>query len=257
MYGWFANGVHYKNDEKGTPTTEPQHVNNDIKFTTIKPSGAAAGVHYLFSPSRCSVYGNIFIATNRSLDIEGIGLTPIDTPTWDRGFYVCNNTFYTVGPSALVASYMPTVDTSVMRISKFKYNVIDLPLTMDNGSKFFEYYAGYGMTSWEEHYWEVDSNLFYDSPTQQVNMRTSYGVTFDTVQSKDSLGWHTATTFSVAIGLNNPANGDFSRPAASNEMNQTYGGRTWTIFGAVQEAQAAVGTTLTIRGTNLRGVILR
>jgi hypothetical protein len=41
--------------------------------------------------------------------------------------------------------------------------------------------------------------------------------------------------------FNDAGNGDFSRPSASAEMNRTYGGRDWTLYGAEQPSDTSSG----------------
>jgi hypothetical protein len=103
-------------------------------------------------------------------------------------------------------------------------------------------------------YSDIDSNLYYGS-LGAYHADSSFGatVTDDEENScagpqKDfpdwnTLGWDGLSTIDVSPGFNDSANGDFSRPGASGEMNVTYGGKTHTIFGAIQNEAAPADST--------------
>jgi len=78
-----------------------------------------------------------------------------------------------------------------------------------------------------EGHWELDST---DWAALGYDLHSTW------VEDIDSIYW------------TNPSNGDFSRPTISSEMNRTYGGRTWDIYGAIQN-DASIGQTLTCTDT--------
>ncbi|MGB5107335.1 MAG: hypothetical protein WBP42_11550 [Candidatus Zixiibacteriota bacterium] len=77
-----------------------------------------------------------------------------------------------------------------------------------------------------------DSNIYFDPSVSFSAAYPLYGATYNFSQW-NSAGFDLRSSTSNP-GFNNPAAGDFSRPSSVQEMNQTYGGRTWTRFGAWQ-----------------------
>ena len=82
---------------------------------------------------------------------------------------------------------------------------------------------------------EIDSNMYYSTGTTTWQDEDVTTTTFSTWQSTG--GWDGNSSSDVDPAFNNAASGDFSRPAASGEMNETYGGQTWTVFGAIQASE--------------------
>jgi len=66
---------------------------------------------------------------------------------------------------------------------------------------------------------------------------------------KTTCGFDVRGSNGVNPGFTNPGSGDFSRSSSSQEMNVTYGGKTWTRFGAWQPAEtiATPGTRCLFR----------
>ncbi|MGB5107527.1 MAG: hypothetical protein WBP29_02670, partial [Candidatus Zixiibacteriota bacterium] len=71
-------------------------------------------------------------------------------------------------------------------------------------------------------------------PSSSFSVMPNYSAALNWTQWR-ALG-HDTHSFNTNPGLANPAGRDFSRPSSVQEMNVTYGGRTWTRFGAWQPA---------------------
>lgn len=176
------------------------------------------------------VYGNIFRGANRGILIDYSSVYGYGNEGYH---YIYNNTFYTVGGPAVAQFNQEAGATPYYHFhSQFKYNVV---------------YASTGRnqmdldvaTRWDN----IDSNMYYAASGTNTWMGGTWatwqartggtGLTFDTHNS----------TNTTNPGFNNTSLADFSRPSAGTEMNQTYGGRTWTKYGAVQGTVTADTTT--------------
>ena len=93
--------------------------------------------------------------------------------------------------------------------------------------------TGFGMT--------CDSNMYYDPSASFSAAYPLYSTTLNFTQWQAE--GYDANGASANPGFSDPANGNFLRSSAANEMNRTYGGTTWTVWGAVQDA--AAGETVT------------
>lgn len=194
------------------------------------------------------VYGNIFAnSTTYGLDVHS---------TSANGSYEScsfrNNTWWNCG-----SSYAMVISPAASGSCVFE------------GNLFFDSSATITRTMWwkvqggeapEQHpltctYWSVDKNMYWFGAS-------SFAVEFDYGTSGasglDSACSGTGTNFAAwqasgfdlnGVATNNPNFADsrvpsavgLARPSASNEINLTHGGRTWTVYGAIQPA--ASGTT--------------
>jgi hypothetical protein len=94
--------------------------------------------------------------------------------------------------------------------------------------------------------WDIVDYNMYIYPTAKFEANEN-SVSLSTWQSTYGMDAHSTNT--VDPVFTNAANGDFSRPSASGEMNVTYGGKTWTIYGAVQnEGESPPSTNRLCRG---------
>jgi hypothetical protein len=131
---------------------------------------------------------------------------------------ILNNTFYNCGIFFDFRGYAPP------DLEYVKYNI---GYDISGGSTFLTFQ---NENSRIEPNCKIDSNYWFD-PTTAFS-----GYCFDATRNLQ--GWRDngfdAHCFNVNPGLTNPANLDFSRNSSSQEMSQTYGGRSWTRFGAWQ-----------------------
>lgn len=183
-----------------------------------------------------SCYGNIFINS-----IGAVYLGDAMEPS-GPGHYFGNNTIYGLRNQEIFRPHPGGAPpTQNLPPNWAKYNIF----YDDNASSGYimAFYGAQDDTSWV-----IDSNLYYNCES------TFYGGS-----ATNFAGWQSRLSgISVAGGnqrrhdLNstfntkNPgfasaATGDFSRPGqTTNEMQVTYGGRTWTRFGAVQPGSGVV-----------------
>ena len=179
-----------------------------------------------------AIYGNIF-------------QTPVDVHTYDllgAGIMLQNSAIGSAG-----AGYHKVCNNTF-------YNVADLPLyVIDNGkyefpAKEMEFnrnivYQATGLNVVDidsTKFWvNVDSNMYYAaSGTNTWETDSASDMTFSGWQGQ---GMDSHSTDDVDPGFDsvaavNPWLG-FARSGASAEMNESYGGKTWTLFGAVQETK--------------------
>jgi len=191
------------------------------------------GVHHL------AIYGNIF-------------QTPVDVHTYDllgAGIMLQNSA---IGSSG--AGYHKIYNNTF-------YNVADLPLYHIDNEKYefpareneFKYNLVYQSTGLDvididsTKFWvDVDSNMYYAvSGTNTWETDSASDMTFSGWQGQ---GMDLHSTDDVdpgfdSVAASNPWLG-FARSGASAEMNVSYGGVTWTLFGAVQETAEDPVTSL-------------
>jgi hypothetical protein len=179
-----------------------------------------SGIEIYLLTSDIWAYGNTIVGHST----EGVSVR-LFAWTEPGGFhdgysYFYNNTFY----NCHTAFYAQNTEYgSVYEISdrRFKYNIIydGLPATNTaitiNGND----------PSWTV----IDSNMYYLTGYNFTESPTSGN--FATWQG---LGWDAHGVFGIDPGFTNALGGDFSRLSSGQEINQTYGGRTWTRFGGWQ-----------------------
>lgn len=216
-----GDGVYWKNELDPVPDSLAE--GNVVKFTrfkNIRYYGVGAGKNAMHD----SVYGCTF---------ENIGETAINLAYQNTyhygGHFIANNTLYNASQF-----WWTRYGQTGTAPSELKYNVF-----YDRGSPTYnpDYYAnfmrfGEAATTGEQNrqYYTVDSNMYYD-PDQSFNGYANNGT--QNWSGWQALGLDTHGQWNDP-GFTDPANGDFSRPNASQEMNVTYGGRTWYLFGAWQ-----------------------
>jgi hypothetical protein len=166
------------------------------------------GIHLHTNATYDSIYGNIFIGEPNGVLVES------QTPDYGGGRYrIFNNTF---------------IDCDRAITSGSEYCCVHIP------DKVFKYNISYwtggsgniiSIPSSDTAYWDLDSNMYYGGSM------TWNGAGFTTWQLR---GFDIFSTNTVNPNFANPGAGDYSRPGALQEMNLTYGGRTWTRFGGWQ-----------------------
>ena len=98
---------------------------------------------------------------------------------------------------------------------------------------------------------QIDSNKYFDAASTSASIYNSQSwATWTATWDNHS------STNNVNPGFTDGTHGNFARPSASGEMNSTYGGRTWTKYGAVQDVipldtNIVIGDASTTEGGNL------
>lgn len=162
---------------------------------------------------RDSVYGCIF----KNYDERAIAINTGQDMAFDAHgeLFIGNNTFYKCN-QIIFCNYADSVGGN-----EIKYNIG------------YDFASG---TNWQYIYrqplnhMEFDNNYWYDLT-----------VSFSAYDNQSTYNWsqwrahgQDANSYNSNPNLTDPANGDFSRPGASQEMDVTYGGKRWTVFGAWQ-----------------------
>ena len=212
FYNLCGDGIYFKNDFDGSMNTVGSVVKNCI-FDSISSYGIHFGQHI----ETDSAYGNIF----RAIDDHSMSAAlRFGGGRVNYGnCFIGNNTFFRCSNFIEFIVNAPTYPFK-LRYNIFYDKILNDYWVDDNGINIASAVT-------------IDSNISYD-PSTSFSARLSGVKNWATWQSAgfDVRGRNTNP------GLNNPTSGDFSRPSASSEMNLTYGGRTWTIFGAAQPASA-------------------
>lgn len=178
--------------------------------------------------AQCSVYANIayklpsgFVGYEGSDDTDSMGYVR-------GGNFICNNTIY-ASTHPYTFKYAISGTGSIVKYNLF-YDYVPAAGHYDDWTQ---------AIAWNGHnpseFIKVDSNLYYD-PVTSFNANC-LGSEANWTQWK-SCGYDTNGTVTTNPGLNDPENLDFSRPSSSQEMDRTYGGKTWTRYGAWQPAEA-------------------
>jgi hypothetical protein len=214
---------------------------NTVDFTSRSSDGA--GIYYYCSYQRDSLYGNTIIG-NTSNGI-GIYLRACEVgANDDRGngdpndepMFVCNNTIYNIGHKGIFTGYGNDEHDWKGR-GKIKYNIIHTIPSLD---KIAQLGPVEGATPGiDTAYWIVDSNAYYVS--QSLNDAFAIATTrlnWDQWQNADLDEGTTMWYDAASAGFADPANGDFSRPSAPQEIQTpwTAAGVTFTRYGAVQSS---------------------
>jgi hypothetical protein len=209
-----------------------------IRYNTI--DGFIGGCGILASwmhQERVWVYGNIIKVTGGNSTVLGTGDQGGVTPVVEH-VYIFNNT---ISNTRRAYSNNNEGEGSDPTLDKhFKYNVFYRP-AVTRGRAYYD--ASVLIQSWDTIATSqvIDSNMYYMGDT--ILYVSGVGsVTLSSWRS-GSIGHDIRSSFGVNPGFDDAANGDFSRPSAGTEMNRTYGGKTWTKYGAVQDAGEGEGTT--------------
>jgi len=181
----------------------------DNKIYNTYGDGIWVDIH----PYNDSLYGNVINNCG-----GGITLSCYDyNPPLGYGVHMLNNTIVDCGSGISGNSEYSSYE--LYDGKEAKYNIIYGTTRHD-----------YNLTAAQDiPNWSVDSNLVYGG---SYNFNIS-GVSSDS-DSWQSHGFDTHSKIGINPQFANYANEDFSRPDAPQEMNLTYGGRTWTKFGAIQ-----------------------
>lgn len=228
---WWNGAIFAKNDGASVPAMAACTVSNSY-FNTTSPAGNGGGITLYNNTLNWVIYGNTFVDLIAGVNvadsrIDGAG-----------GHQIWNNTFYnSVGLNRF--NTFTYTDTGV----SFRYNVVSDP----TGSA--EVQIQYDDTIDTDGY-RIDSNIYYNSRsyTAKTGAYTGDAIS-EATWTSGNYSFDINSDLGVDPGFNDAASGDFSRPSASSEMSRTYGGRTWTVYGAVQpEAEPPATNNKYFRG---------
>ena len=192
---------------------------NVVRYNVVDTTGNY-GLSLLAACRYDSLYGNIVRGTS-SLPtypiIIGYASGGNDSP------FACNNTVY-AGGSDMIYHQLQNAGTGIA-----KYNILyRLAGTAD-----------YWRLDWDN--WVIDSNMYY--PANCSSLYWAEGVVAMNFGAFNTAGYDQNGSCDVdpafdSLGAVNPWLG-FKRTGASQEMEVTYGGRTWYNYGAVQNDYGA------------------
>jgi len=192
-----------------------------------RPSFTKLGVEHACGADRDSVYGCIFKNFNNT---PAIGIAEADC-NWANSVYYAgdffgNNTLYNC--HRFFAGHAEPPEPGYDPIT-IKYNVM---YEVINSSSQFVRSSNIAPIFENPNYCEIDSNYWYD-PAYGFVFYDQSGVNRNWSYWTGTMGYDNHSHNSDP-GLADPANDDFSRPEAQQEMYRFYGGKLWTKFGAIQ-----------------------
>jgi hypothetical protein len=219
-----------------------QHYGMRVSYCTIynmdRPEGAISWESHHCSDSvfGCVVY-------NSPMGIHDMGSYVSGGYLQGKSF-ICNNTVYDCGVVAMSFCDSDRDADTAGGLGKgniVKYNIIyGNTLTGDAEAMGFRYTSALSQSLFASQGGAIDSNMYYDNTVNGgSNVWHIYysGTTYrDWANWKDTgkYGFDTHGTNDVDPEFSDTAAHDFSRPTACQEMNVTYGGRTWYLYGAWQ-----------------------
>lgn len=253
VYGYFSGDVI---DFKGS-VYDPLSSHNTVRYNTIRPDRGLNAVRFWGHVSYDSAYGNIIAGKNNGLISIETALNSGETDTAIGDYLVwTNNTIYNCEKNWCGGCTEYYGDSATHHKTN-KYNIYFQDISADST----DYTGEVTFLDYEQFAWDVvDSNMYvYPSSKFRLNGSiVSWGTWRAAITSIDTiipspletdtfwLDLHSDT--GISPGFADASNGDFSRPSASGEMNLTYGGKTWTIYGAVQNDQELISTPNTPTG---------
>ncbi|RKX26597.1 MAG: hypothetical protein DRP47_07940 [Candidatus Zixiibacteriota bacterium] len=197
---------------------------NKIEMATEWESMSQAAIKFTTHTHFDSAYGNICIGDGQG-DAFGVYIeNKYDTTT---SMVFMNNTFYNITRMGTLIDHPYENAQTINGNNVIKYNVYHTVVGSQNQSSSNGLFS---CPNWAINTITIDSNLYYNTAGYSWCRNSTY---YDSTDWK-ALGYDAHSYIHTDPGFNNAAAGDFSRPSASDEMNRTYGGRTWTVYGAVQ-----------------------
>jgi len=149
--------------------------------------------------------------------------------------FVGNNTFYNTGDFAYVGEFLAARCGIGHQI---KYNVIH---DFRPGAGFNGYLGVFAATNYPTDnacvnvFGVIDSNVYYDPSDAIRFQKAAYGSNMTLAQWQATPSFDVHSVVSGSGLLIAPASGNYFPTAAVPAMNVTYGGRTWTRWGAIQD----------------------
>ena len=209
FHGYFKEGAVYWKSAYGGPKNE----NNVIRHNLFV-NDHGSGVEFFGAVYKAEIYGNVFIGIDKAFydrydDWTGMGyhriynntfVDCIDLMTWSTGDGV-----------------VPPTN------SEFKYNVVY------NSGNIYCNIDSYSSSGGSQ-FIDINRNLYYAGGSYQFVVNGSS----NNVSQWQSRGIDVSSSFGVTPGFNNLNNDDFRRLNATQEMDTTYGGTRWLLYGALQ-----------------------
>jgi len=266
FYGWAEFGLDYKMDGGAAPS----YRQNRCTFSIFNPnpgspSWSRHALRMAVKQLRDSVYGCIFVDGDHSIFFQADGQQSGGAVPNDSSF-VGNNTFYNTGDFAYVGEFLAARCGIGHQI---KYNVIH---DFRPGAGFNGYLGVFAATNYPTDnacvnvFGVIDSNVYYDPSDAIRFQKAAYGSNMTLAQWQATPSFDVHSVVSTGALLVNPAGGNYAPTAAVPAMNVSYGGRTWTRWGAVQDGTpppldvtspsqvqnlAVTGTGMPVVGENL------
>lgn len=241
IYGYGADGVHFKEDQNDG---EMPYSNNVVKFCQITNTNGHA-IDITANPDHDSVYGNVCFDVHGGMKIDnGSNITN----TSGKDLFICNNTVFGVDQRGITCLDADTCGENNIQ----QYNLIEEHYGGDTNNSPFNRPAydddvpmtvGFrGVPSPCESGWTIDYNMYFDAAGDYGWWVQNSSRTFAYWQGTAGFDVHGDTLIRTDPDglLMNPAAGDF-RPTSNVpyiDPPVSYGGKTWTRYGAVQDTGA-------------------
>lgn len=260
FFGFSLIAVDFKCDN--TPTRE--FIGNVVKYSTFMPTpgsprwgGSHGASRFATRQVDDSIYGNIYANVGTCVVFQAYS-THVG-PNYNEDCVVLNNTAYNVG-SFFFARKQP--EDSCRGGNKVMYNIVEnyVPAwSFESKSDVSGFYnLGYSNSAFvdtvcQKQFGIIDSNAYHDSTDTFTfwDGYWGYNKTFSQWQGLPPYPDSHSIIASSSL-LASPANGDYSPTSEVPSMNLTYGGQTWTRWGAVQDT-TPIAPTASFTGSPLVG----
>jgi hypothetical protein len=237
IYGFCAHGVQYKNDVHGNYSATSPYVGEVVRYTTIANTypirateSQGAAITIMVHPDHDSIYGCIIKDCER-----GIAYTAAinsDPCCWNYKTFVANNSFYNCGDAFFLFVGHPNI-TNCGDSNVFKNNVMLNWWDAYDADGMFSLHYNAGEPYCDTSFKEVDHNIWYSTVGSKAFQAYVDLGRRDWTYWRNTLGWDAHGRWGDP-GFADPVHGDFSRPGAASEIYDEFGGRVWTVIGAVQ-----------------------
>ena len=232
IIGYYKQGIYLKSD--------CHHFTIRHNYIELKSGTASvwAGIRFLSSYRDLNIYGNMIVLDDigeMGVDCEGLYYEGQDPYGYEHcgDISITNNTIINASNIGLVAPKYDGVEYHNGN-NIFKYNIVYLVPDAN------EALGGIAIIlNSDSLYWSLDSNMYYvvtGDTVFRVGTYSGFGSTYDLPTWRSRFGFDVNTTVGTDPAFNDTTSNDYTRPGASGEMNETYGGKTWTVYGALQNA---------------------
>jgi hypothetical protein len=239
VYQTGANGILFKTVGDG----------NIVRYNTIIGGSGQKGITLWEDQDNYEIYGNLLIGDFSSVAID------IGAYRGAANAKILNNTLVSFDHNGVFfGTYDYESPCSFSGNSMFKWNLLigyDLINDGEFGA-FVMFYNPFCCTACEGQM-EINYNAYY-SATDNFNGSCNASSNDNFTQWKSNCGEDANSSGDVALGFDM---GDYSLPdTTSLTMDSTYGGRTWTVYGAVQDAAEAPGDSTVFQDIIIEGLII-
>jgi len=180
--------------------------------------------------SKCeydSVYGNVIVgAEHQAIKIGGS--TAMSDPEVRGNNFICNNTFYNCSQFTYWRAIQDATGGNIVKYN-IGYGIVPNP----DWDSYFHSFVDAGNSPPLHTLVEFDENCWYDPDGASFRANFYYSNYANWTAWRNTYGFD-VNGLNSDPGFANPEAYDFSRPNSLDEMNLTYGGRTWTRWGAWQ-----------------------